>query len=119
MNPKGKPTFRRGGILRIMKNRGNTATSWRKARGIDSKQRKGKRSKPKVPNVGYGAPKSLRGLHPSHVHEILIHNANDLKGIDPKTNAVMMSATVGKRKRLFIQEQAKKVGLRVLNEVKK
>lgn len=116
LNPRKKPTFRKAGLLKVMKHLGKTATSWRRPRGIDSKQREKIRNKPRCPTPGYGAPKALRYLHPSGLSEVLVYNPENLEGLDPKKQAVMISAGVGNKKRVHIQEEARKKGLRVLNE---
>jgi large subunit ribosomal protein L32e len=91
VNPKNKPTFRRGGLLRVMKHKTNTATSWRKPRGIDSKQGKKLKNKPRIPSTGYGAPKATRNLHPSGLSTVLVYNIDNLKGLDSKKNAVIIA----------------------------
>ncbi|MGA9387599.1 MAG: eL32 family ribosomal protein, partial [Candidatus Bathyarchaeia archaeon] len=60
-------------------------------------------------------PKDLRGLHPSGYREVLAYNAEQLKGVDPKTQAIRIGHTVGKRKRAKILAEAKKKKIVVLN----
>jgi large subunit ribosomal protein L32e len=54
-------------------------------------------------------------MHPSGFFEVLVTSLKDLEGLDPKTQAVRIGATVGTRKRTIIQDQALTAGLRVLN----
>jgi len=89
--------------------------SWRKPRGQHNKQREQKKAKGALPKPGFGSPVAVRGMHPSGFFEVLVTSLKDLEGLDPKTQAVRLGATVGMRKRTIIQDQALTAGLRVLN----
>ena len=89
--------------------------SWRKPRGQHNKQREQKKAKGALPKPGFGSPVAVRGMHPSGFFEILVTSLRDLEGLDPKTQAVRLGATVGTRKRTIIQERAVSAGLKVLN----
>lgn len=89
--------------------------SWRKPRGQHNKQREQKKAKGALPKPGFGSPVAVRGMHPSGFFEVLVTSLKDLEGLDPKTQAVRLGATVGTRKRIIIQEQAVAAGLKVLN----
>ncbi len=89
--------------------------TWRKPRGIHSQARQNKRYRPDNVNVGYRSPKKVRGLHPSGFEEVLVHNPDDLEGLDPDKQAVRVAHSVGMRKRLKIEEKAEEMDLRVLN----
>jgi large subunit ribosomal protein L32e len=89
--------------------------SWRKPRGQHNKQREQKKAKGALPKPGFGSPIAVRGMHPSGFFEVLVTSLRDLEGLDPKTQAVRIGATVGTRKRTIIQEQAVSAGLKVLN----
>jgi large subunit ribosomal protein L32e len=89
--------------------------SWRKPRGQHNKQREQKKAKGALPKPGFGSPVAVRGMHPSGFFEVLVTSLKDLEGLDPKTQAVRLGATVGTRKRAIIQEQAVSAGLKVLN----
>lgn len=88
---------------------------WRKPMGYHSKQRKGWKVRTPLVRVGYRTIKEARGLHPSGFEEVLVHNADDLDGIDPATQAARIGATVGGRKRAVILAKAAEEGIRVLN----
>ncbi|KXB05840.1 hypothetical protein AKJ51_04660 [candidate division MSBL1 archaeon SCGC-AAA382A20] len=90
--------------------------SWRKPKGGDSKMRKGKKGHPKLVKIGRRKPKSERGLHPSGFREVLVHNPQELEGINPEKEAIKMASDVGKRKRKEIIGKAKEEGIKVLNE---
>jgi large subunit ribosomal protein L32e len=69
----------------------------------------------KMVSVGYGGPKKVKGLHPSGFEEVMVHNVNDLKDIDPKKQAARIGHTVGTKKRMAIEGKADELGIRVLN----
>jgi len=111
VNPRKKPKFRRWlshELKRIDK-------SWRRPRGMHSKIREHEKSKFRIPNKGFGAPKELRGLHPSGFKEILVSNVNDLERVDPKIQAVKIAHAVGKKKRVEILKKAEELKIKVLN----
>jgi large subunit ribosomal protein L32e len=89
--------------------------SWRKPRGQHNKQREQKKAKGALPKPGFGSPIAVRGMHPSGFFEVLISSVKELEGIDPKTHAVRIGATVGGRTRGGLQETALGAGFKVLN----
>jgi large subunit ribosomal protein L32e len=89
--------------------------SWRKPRGQHNKQREQKKAKGALPKPGFGSPVAVRGMHPSGFFEILVSSLKDLEGLDSKTQAVRIGATVGDRKRVILQETALASGIKVLN----
>lgn len=89
--------------------------SWRKPRGLHNKQRKQKKAKGALPKPGYGSPVAVRGMHPSGFFEVLVFAEKDLENLDPKTQAIRISAGVGARKRKQLQEKAKEAGFKILN----
>jgi large subunit ribosomal protein L32e len=89
--------------------------SWRKPRGQHNKQREQKKAKGALPKPGFGSPVAVRGMHPSGFFEVLVASAKDLEGLDSQTQAVRISATVGDRKRVTLQESAVAAGFKVLN----
>ncbi|MGB7788279.1 50S ribosomal protein L32e [Methanoregula sp.] len=89
--------------------------SWRKPRGQHNKQREQKKAKGALPKPGFGSPIAVRGMHPSGFFEVLVASIKELAGLDNKTQAVRISATVGDRKRVALQEAAVAAGLKVLN----
>lgn len=107
-----KPKFRRQEWFRYKR----LGKSWRKPKGLHSKMRTNKKYRPNVVRIGYGSPKAVRGLHPSGFKEILVYNVNDLKDIDPKTEAARIGHSVGTKKRIELEKKAEKLGIRVLNK---
>lgn len=108
---KRAPKFRRQEWFRFTK----LGEKWRKPRGSDSKMRLGIRGKPAVVSVGYRSPRSVRGIHPSGLVEILVHGPRDLDGLDAGKQAIRIASGVGGRKREKILARAKELGIRVLN----
>ncbi|MCP8319508.1 MAG: 50S ribosomal protein L32e [archaeon] len=88
---------------------------WRKPKGIDSKMRLKVKGWPKIVKVGYRGPKIARGIHPSGYRDILVHNIDELKGLNPKTDAARLASGLGAKKRAELIEKAKELGIKVLN----
>lgn len=90
-------------------------SGWRYPRGLDSKIRRKWKGWPPCVEVGYRKPAAVRGLHPSGFVEAVIHNAEELDRLDPRTHAVRIASAVGLRKRLEILKRAIERGFYVLN----
>jgi large subunit ribosomal protein L32e len=104
-------TFKRDGYGK----KRQLSDSWRKPRGQHNKQREQKKAKGALPKPGFGSPVAVRGMHPSGFFEVLVFSVRELDGIDPKTHAIRLGATVGDRTRLGLQEKALAAGFKVLN----
>ena len=89
--------------------------SWRRPRGKDSKMRLQVKGWPPLVKIGYRTPKDYRGLHPSGYKEVLVYRPEDLQGLNPEVHAIRIASSVGIRKRLLIVEEARKLGLKILN----
>lgn len=109
---KSKPKFRRPEWFRYKK---LSRSGWRRPHGISSKQRRHFGYRPNVVSIGYGGPAAARGLHPSGFREVLVHNVQELKELDPKVQAARIAKGVGSRKRELIESEAERLKIRVLN----
>ncbi len=89
--------------------------SWRRPRGLHSKQRKQRKAKGPHPTPGYGSPLAVRGMHPCGLKEVRVFNLNDLEGVDPSVQAIRIAATVGRKKRELVQNKATELKIRILN----
>jgi large subunit ribosomal protein L32e len=108
---KRKPKFVRQESWRYERLKEN----WRRPKGLDNKMRRKIKGWPPRVNVGYRGPKVARGLHPSGYKEVLVHNVEEIKKVDPKTQAVRIAHTVGKRERAKILTESRKRRITVLN----
>ena len=108
---RNKPRFVRQESWRFKRLKEN----WRRPRGLDNKMRRKIKGWPPTVNAGYRGPKVARGLHPSGYREVLVFNLKELKGIDPKTQAIRIAHVVGNRKRAKILVEARKRKITILN----
>lgn len=92
--------------------------SWRRPRGLDNKVRRSIKGWPPMPCSGYMGPKVARGLHPSGYEDVLVHNVVEVTCINPETQAARIAHTVGKKKRVLIIAEARKLGVTILNAKK-
>jgi large subunit ribosomal protein L32e len=106
-----KPRIRRSESWRYTR----ISESWRKPTGKSSRMRKKRRGWALSPAIGYGSHRKYRGLHPSGLKEIIIHNVNELENVSPDQKAIRIAATVGERKRHGIIEHAQELGYKILN----
>ncbi|MCK9590890.1 MAG: 50S ribosomal protein L32e [Methanoregula sp.] len=104
-------TFKRDGYGK----KSQLSDSWRKPRGQHNKQREQKKAKGVLPKPGFGSPLAVRGMHPSGFFEVLVSSVKELEGINPKTHAIRIGATIGERTRVGLQEKAIAEGFKVLN----
>lgn len=108
---KKRPSFRRVESWRYIR----VKDSWRKARGIDSKTRKKKKSGVKSPSVGYRSPKNVRGLHPSGYAEARVITMDDLANLNPQKHAIKISSKLGSKKRIALIDYAQSRKFKILN----
>lgn len=104
-----KPDFPRTDANKIKR---LSRSGWRKAKGRDNKIRR--RLRGAMPSPSYSSPKSVKGMHPRGMFEVIVSNVSNLVGVG-KEMAVRVAATVGNRKKIEIVREAKKLGLHVLN----
>ncbi len=113
ISEKNKPVFRghfgkRGSSRKIKKEKWN---KWRKPRGIDFVLKKDDGARP---TIGRRTPKTIRGIHPSGLKEIIVRNEKELDSVE-KGTAVRIYGKTGKLKRKLITKKAKEKGIKLLN----
>ncbi|WP_421078434.1 50S ribosomal protein L32e [Methanothermococcus sp. Ax23] len=106
-----KPDFKRQDWFKCKR----IGTSWRRPKGLHSGMRKQLKHRPAIVKIGYRAPTLVRGLHPSGLEDVLIHNVKELEALNPETQGARVASTVGKRKRVEIVKRANELGIRLLN----
>ncbi len=117
MKKKRKPAFNVPNAGSGKKGKVRVKDRWRKPKGVDNKKRIRKKSHGALPRVGYKNSGKVRGLHPSGKPEVLVASPKDLEGL--KGVVIRVKHGVGKAKRLILEEIAAKLGLKVLNPLKK
>ena len=93
-------------------------SGWRKPTGVDSAQRRHFGYEQPVVRIGFGGPRSVRGLHPSGFREVYVEHVEDLQAMEKTTHAARVSGKLGARKLKLIYAEADKLGVRVLNRRK-
>ena len=106
-----KPVF----IKQCYHKKKRLSQKWKRPNGWQSKIRLNRKGHPKCVTTGYGSPKSVYGLHPTGLEPIKVCSENDLNRIDPKNQGIIISGTVGIRKKLIIIRKAEEKGIRILN----
>jgi large subunit ribosomal protein L32e len=92
--------------------------SWRRPKGGDSKVRKKKKGKPRMPSIGFRVPREVRGLLRDGTKPVLVHNVKELEALAEKKDevTVIIASGVGKRKREMIIKKAEEIGIKILNK---
>ncbi len=108
---KKRPKFKRENYFRLKR----IQTTWRSAKGIDSKMRHKLKGKRKSPGVGYRTPKSVRGLHPIGKEIVVVSNLKELEAVDKDTQVAQLAGSVGSRKRINLINFAEDENIHILN----
>ena len=88
---------------------------WRKPKGLHSKIRLNLRGRAKGTSQGYRSPKKVRGLYKNGLQHSRISSVKDLEIIDPKENCIIISSSLGNKKRIDILKKAKERGFVISN----
>ena len=107
-----KPTYKRVQSHQFAKLQD---VKWRKPKGMGNKVRRGRRGKPSMPEVGFGSPRLVKGLNKHGLKEVIVSNIKDLESIDAKTQAAVLSKTLGGRKKLDLLAKAKSLSISIAN----
>ncbi len=106
-----KPEFIRQDNPKRMK----LSYKWRKPKGIHSKIRHHFKGRRKMPSPGYKSPIKVRGLHHSGLKIVKVYSVEDITKTKQKVEGVVVSKSVGMRKRLEIFKKAKELKITILN----
>ena len=107
---KRRPEF----VMQDQHKRPDLQRRWRRPKGMHSKMRHGVWGRPASVNVGYRGPVAVRGLHDSGLIPVLVQNAEQVAGIDSKTQGAII-AHVGGRKKTQILQACKQKGITIFN----
>lgn len=89
--------------------------SWRRPRGVHSKQRHKFGGKPALISQGYRGPTLVRGLTKEGFIPIIVSNVKDVAKVKDKGGVAIISSSVGGRKKLLIIEEASKLNVSISN----
>lgn len=106
-----KPDFVRQDVHKQKK----LGRKWRRPKGLHSKIRLNLKGRGKNVSAGYRSPKNVRHLHKSGLWQCIIKSSRDFEGLDAKKSCLIISSSLGNRKRVIILKQAKERGFNVLN----
>ena len=93
--------------------------TWRRPRGLQSKQRRHYGYRTQIVSIGYRSPAAVRGLVPSGFRPVLVRTSEELERVDARTEAAVIARTVGTRRRLALEETARRLGVHLLNPIVK
>ncbi len=97
------------------KKRKKVSPSWRRPKGIQSKQRLKRKGHPHPIEIGYRSPKQVRGANKTGLFPAMAANPDDVSKADPKIQGIIIRKGVGLAKKMAIIEAAARKGIPVLN----
>ena len=91
--------------------------SWRRPRGIDSRQRRKFKGLTQLVHIGYGSDKATRHMMPSGFYKFTVSNVAQLEVLlmQNRKYAAEIAHNVSSRKRKEIVERAEQLNIKVLN----
>jgi len=91
--------------------------SWRRPRGIDSRQRRKFKGLTQLVHLGYGSDKATRHRMPSGFFKFTIHNIKELEVLlmQNRKYAAEIAHNVSSRKRKEIVERAEQLNIKLVN----
>ena len=114
-NDRRRPRFTRQASYRYW--RIGRDESWRRPRGQQSKQRRHYGYRSTIVSIGFRSPAKVRGLTPTGFRPVIVHTDREIAALSPTTDAAIIARTVGTRRRLVLEETARKAGVHVLNPI--
>jgi large subunit ribosomal protein L32e len=106
-----KPTF----IRQDANKKPSLPQAWRKPRGRQSKMRLNKRGYNRTPSTGWSSPSEVKGLSPEGLLPVVVATVAELERLDAKQHGLVLSATLGNKKRELLLTKAKEKGLKIIN----
>ncbi|MEK6869779.1 MAG: 50S ribosomal protein L32e [Nanoarchaeota archaeon] len=106
-----KPDF----IRQDIRKKARLKIKWRKPRGLDSKIRRKLSGRAKPVSQGYRSPEKVRGLHQSGLQQFIIRAINDMDKLSPKEHCLVISSSLGKKKRVEALKKAREKSFQVVN----
>ena len=88
---------------------------WRRPKGLHSKVRLKLKGRAKKVSKGYRSPKKVRHIHKSGLQQCIIRTMRDVEGLDAKKNCLVISSSLGNKKKIVILKKAKDLGFNILN----
>ena len=92
--------------------------AWRRPRGQQSKQRRHYGYRSTVVSIGFRSPRGVRGLTPTGFRPVIVRTPEEVERLDREREAAVIGRTVGTRRRLVLEETARKLGVKVLNPIR-
>ncbi len=106
-----KPTFlRQDGHKKV-----RLGSKWRKPKGIDNKMRLNLRGYRRNVTIGWRSPTKVRGLDRSGLEVVRVDNIAKLEGLDPAVQGIIISSSVGEKKRVEIARLALSRSINIFN----
>jgi large subunit ribosomal protein L32e len=88
---------------------------WKRPRGMHNKLRRRRRGIGPWVNTGYKMPRLVRGALQNGLMPVVVATLAALKNLDPKKEAAILQASVGKKKKLTIVKEAFKLNVPLVN----
>src|SRR3989338_5266245 len=106
-----KPAF----VRQDINNKKKLKNKWRRAKGLQSKIRRGLKGYSRQPSRGFGSPAAVRGLDRSGLEPGMVHNANMLSSIIKEIHGIIIGSGVGMKNKIEIVKICKEKGIKILN----
>ncbi len=88
---------------------------WKHPRGMHNKLRRRRRGIGPWVNTGYKMPRLVRGALQNGLMPVVVATLATLKNLDPKKEAAVLQASVGKKKKLTLVKEALKLNVLLVN----
>lgn len=89
--------------------------TWKKPHGLQSKMRLHEKGYRRCVSPGFKSPAEVRCLTRQGLTQVQVSNLDQLKAIDPQTQAAMITKTVGMRNRIGIIKEALSKKITIMN----